>query len=252
MSSSNGAGVATGAGTVGASTGSATAPEELLARFDPVSVNYHSSGNYYPGKIARVVTKEGYPPMYDILYEDGDVEASVPRDRIVALGQVGGAPVSFQPTPATSLDHQQQAHLTTPQQQQQQQQQNPQHQRVVGGDRTAFQHTQTGTPHSVISTAPAAPFRARTYNSDGSQLSEARRLMRSALALDLMVEWMSCWGGGGGQLTSASTAEATVGLQTLTHPDVHFEAPALGVKCSSIRELLAYRADMLNGLGACE
>lgn len=257
-----------------------------LQRFDPVSVNYHNSGNYYPGKIAQVVFDEDTgETVYDILYEDGDVEAAVPRHRIVPLGQVGGAPVSFQPVSATSIqargsssdgggepgtgedDAQGSSQPSTsigakP---------SPVEAAAGSGDASrdarqsqsgqasnssaapAHRQRVTESASSSSSSAPMPPFRAKTYDTSGSSssLSEARRLMRSALALDLLVEWITCWGGGGGggATLPESAAVATQGLEALTHPSIQFSVPGLDVYCSGIDEMLEYRTTVLKRLG---
>eukprot|EP00750_Incisomonas_marina_P001912 INCI1180.1.p1 GENE.INCI1180.1~~INCI1180.1.p1 ORF type:complete len:602 (-),score=104.63 INCI1180.1:1638-3200(-) len=258
--------------------GNANAPTDGkgdLQKFDPVSVDYHSSGNYYPGKIAQVVFDEDTAEtVYDILYEDGDVEAAVPRHRIVPLGQVGGAPVSFEPVSATSnqaLDnsddapgednprHDSQPSIETKPSQVETtssaddaprdiQSQNG-HASDAGDEAPRHQ-----TPREVTesaSSAPMPPFRAKVYDTSGSSLSEARRLMRSALALDLLVEWISCWGGGsgGGATLPESAIAATRGLEALTHPSIQFSVPGLDVYCSGIDKMLEYRTTVLKKLG---
>ena len=94
----------------------------------------------------------------------------------------------------------------------------------------------------------AAMTNVRDQVNQGTSLSEARRLLRSAKALDLMVEWVSCWAGGGG----GSAAEATMGLRALTHSDVVFSVPARGVHCATISELLEFRKGVQHRLGECE
>ena len=195
-----------------------------LQRFDAVSVDYHGSGNFYRGQITQVVVhEETGATVYDIVYEDGDAEAAVPRSRIVPLVQ-------------------------------QQQQQHP------AGTRERKTDSSSSSSSSSSSTARSEPparsslvnapltFRSKQIQSDGTSLSEARRLLRSAKALDLMVEWVSCWAGGGG----GSAAEATMGLRALTHSDVVFSVPARGVHCATISELLEFRKGVQHRLGECE
>jgi hypothetical protein len=201
-----------------AADGGQKAGAGALHRFDAVSVDYHGSGNFYRGQITQVVVhEETGETVYDVVYDDGDAEAAVPRGRIVPLVQ--------------------------------QQQQQPQASRQRKPDRSSSSSSNAArqsesTPRSSSVNAPLT-FRSKQIQSDGTSLSEARRLMRSAKALDLMVEWVSCWAGGGG----GSAAEATMGLRALTHPDVVFSVPARAVHCASISELLDFRKSVQHRLG---
>lgn len=60
-------------------------PSTKIGRFsldDPVECNYRNSGQFYPGKIQQVHVGEGAQTVYDVLYDDGDKETSVPESRL--------------------------------------------------------------------------------------------------------------------------------------------------------------------------
>eukprot|EP00981_Chlorochromonas_danica_P014023 scaffold7235_cov248-Ochromonas_danica.AAC.2 len=49
---------------------------------DPVECNYRNSGQFYPGRIQQIHVGEGEKTVYDVLYDDGDKETSVPESRL--------------------------------------------------------------------------------------------------------------------------------------------------------------------------
>ena len=63
----------------------------FVQKDDLVEVDYHSSGNFYPGKIAAVKEMSPGAFLYDVLYDDGDTEDMVPRERIRKKGGMGPA-----------------------------------------------------------------------------------------------------------------------------------------------------------------
>ena len=56
---------------------------KALAFGAAITANYQSSGQWFPGKVMGI-REDG---TYDILYDDGDGESGVPRDRIRAEGE---------------------------------------------------------------------------------------------------------------------------------------------------------------------
>ena len=97
----------------GAAPGKPPAPAPLAVG-TKVEVNWESKGTYYPGKIRSLApmspTKRGPGGVaYDITYDDGDEENSVPRARIRLIGKGGirgakGAKGAAAATPAKKCD----------------------------------------------------------------------------------------------------------------------------------------------------
>ena len=201
---------------------------------DLVSVDYHGSGNFYPGKIANLKTVNGVT-QYDIVYEDGDVEPDVPRKRIVvltsaAVQSVTAAVEQERPTTTSSQPSSSQPSSSQPSSSQ---------------SAAKQQNTQTSKkPTESVRKSKSRPSSRpkKRGQKSAESLSEARRLMRSALGLDLLVEWISCW-------TNTSTADASASLEQLTHPKMSLHVPKFNVCHNGLSDVLSFHSVAVENLG---